>query len=62
MPGLGRLVGVYFFGRPGPSHPSINEIVTAYEAAFSAALAGSTPADKAMNDAHQQVQTILDRG
>jgi maltose-binding protein MalE len=49
-------------GRPGPSHPAINEIVTAYEAAFSAALAGSTPPDQAMNEAHTAVQSILDRG
>ena len=49
-------------GRPGQTHPSINEIVTTYEAAFSAALAGTTPADQAMKDASTQVQSILDRG
>jgi ABC-type glycerol-3-phosphate transport system substrate-binding protein len=49
-------------GRPGQTHPSINEIVTTYEAAFSAALAGTTPADQAMKDASTQVQAILDRG
>ncbi len=49
-------------GRPGPTHPAINEIVTTYEAAFSAALAGTTPADQAMKDANTQVQAILDRG
>jgi ABC-type glycerol-3-phosphate transport system substrate-binding protein len=48
-------------GRAGQSHPSINEIVTAYEAAFSAVLAGTTPVEQAMNDAHTQVQQILDR-
>jgi len=48
-------------GRPGQTHPDINEIVTIYEAAFSAALAGTTPVDQAMNDAHTQVQAILDR-
>jgi ABC-type glycerol-3-phosphate transport system substrate-binding protein len=49
------------FGRPGQSHPEINEIVTIYEAAFSAALANTTPVEQAMNDAHTQVQAILDR-
>jgi ABC-type glycerol-3-phosphate transport system substrate-binding protein len=49
------------FGRPGQSHPEINEIVTIYEAAFSAALANTTPVEQAMNDAHAQVQAILDR-
>ncbi len=50
------------FGRAGQSHPAINEIVTAYEAAFSAALAGTTPPEQAMNEAHTTVQSILDRG
>ncbi len=50
------------FGRPGQTHTAINEIVVAYEAAFSAALAGTTPAEEAMNEAHTQVQAILDRG
>jgi ABC-type glycerol-3-phosphate transport system substrate-binding protein len=49
-------------GRPGQAHPSINEIVAAYEAAFSAALSGSTPTEQAMNEAHTAVQAILDRG
>jgi maltose-binding protein MalE len=49
-------------GVPGESHSSINEIVTAYEAAFSAILAGTTPTEQALNDAHTQVQAILDRG
>lgn len=49
-------------GRPGQSHKSINEIVTAYEAAFSAALAGTTPAKAALDEAQTQVQAILDRG
>jgi ABC-type glycerol-3-phosphate transport system substrate-binding protein len=49
-------------GRPGQSHKAINEIVTAYEAGFSAALAGTTPPDQAMNEAHTAVQAILDRG
>ena len=48
-------------GRPGQSHPAINEIVTAYEAAYSAALAGTTPPEEALNEAHTQVQAILDR-
>ena len=48
-------------GRAGQSHPSINEIVTAYEAAFSAVLANTTPVEQAMNDAHTAVQQILDR-
>jgi multiple sugar transport system substrate-binding protein len=49
-------------GRAGQSHKAINEIVTAYEAAFSAALSGTTPAEQAMNEAHTAVQAILDRG
>ncbi|HEU5088546.1 MAG TPA: hypothetical protein VFT99_13915, partial [Roseiflexaceae bacterium] len=49
-------------GKPGQSHPSINEIVTTYEAAFSAALAGTTPPEQALNEAHTAVQAILDRG
>jgi ABC-type glycerol-3-phosphate transport system substrate-binding protein len=49
-------------GRAGQSHKYINEIVTAYEAAFSAALSGTTPAEQAMNEAHTAVQAILDRG
>jgi hypothetical protein len=49
-------------GRAGQSHKYINEIVTAYEAAFSAALSGTAPADQAMNEAHTAVQAILDRG
>ncbi len=49
-------------GRAGQSHKYINEIVTAYEAAFSAALSGTTPPDQAMNEAHTAVQAILDRG
>jgi multiple sugar transport system substrate-binding protein len=48
-------------GRAGQSHPAINEIVTAYEAAFSAVLANTTPVEQAMNDAHTAVQQILDR-
>ncbi|MBC8077371.1 MAG: hypothetical protein H7Y32_14950, partial [Chloroflexales bacterium] len=48
-------------GRAGQSHPAINEIVTAYEAAFSAVLANTTPTEQAMNDAHTAVQQILDR-
>lgn len=49
-------------GVPGESHTSINEIVTAYEAAFSAILANTTPTEEAMNEAHTTVQSILDRG
>ncbi len=49
-------------GRAGQSHTAINEIVTAYEAAFSAVLSGTTPAEQAMNEAHTTVQSILDRG
>ncbi|HEU4326175.1 MAG TPA: extracellular solute-binding protein [Roseiflexaceae bacterium] len=49
-------------GRAGQSHKYINEIVTAYEAAFSAALSGTSPAEQAMNEAHTAVQAILDRG
>jgi len=49
-------------GVPGESHTSINEIVTAYEAAFSAILANTTPTEEAMNEAHTAVQSILDRG
>lgn len=49
------------FGRPGQSHVAINEIITAYEAAFSASLSGTTPAEQALNEAHTQVQGILDR-
>ncbi len=49
-------------GRAGETHTAINEIVTAYEAAFSAALAGTTPTEQAMNEAHTAVQSILDRG
>ncbi len=49
-------------GRPGQSHKAINEIVTAYEAAFSAALAGTAPAKQALDEAHTAVQAILDRG
>lgn len=49
-------------GRAGQSHKYINEIVTAYEAAFSAALSGTAPAEQAMNEAHTAVQAILDRG
>jgi ABC-type glycerol-3-phosphate transport system substrate-binding protein len=49
-------------GKPGQSHPSINEIVTTYEAAFSAALAGTTPTEQAMHEALTAVQAILDRG
>lgn len=49
-------------GRAGQSHKAINEIVTAYEAAFSASLAGTSDTTQAMNDAHTQVQAILDRG
>ncbi|HSH78224.1 MAG TPA: extracellular solute-binding protein, partial [Herpetosiphonaceae bacterium] len=48
-------------GRPGQTHPNINEIVTAYEAAFSAVLAGTTPTADAMNEAHMAVQSILDQ-
>ncbi len=48
-------------GRPGQKHPEINEIVTVYEAAFTAALAGTTPVEQALNDAHTQIQAILDR-
>lgn len=48
------------FGRPGQTHSAINEIVTAYEAAFSASLAGTTPTEQAMNEAHTAVQAILD--
>ena len=50
------------FGRAGQSHKYINEIVTTYEAAFSAALSGTTPPEQAMNEAHTAVQAILDRG
>ncbi len=49
-------------GKAGQTHQAINEIVTAYEAAFSAVLSGTTPADQAMNEAHTTVQAILDRG
>lgn len=49
-------------GVPGESHSSINEIVTTYEAAFSAILSGTTPTEEAMNEAHTQIQAILDRG
>ena len=49
-------------GRPGQTHPSINEIVVAYETAFSAIMAGTTPAQQAMEEAHTAVQSILDRG
>ncbi len=49
-------------GRAGQSHKSINEIVTAYEAGFSAALAGTTPPQQAMEEAQSAVQAILDRG
>lgn len=49
-------------GRPGQTHPSINEIVTTYEAAFSGVLSGTTPAQQAMDEAHATVQSILDRG
>lgn len=49
-------------GRAGQSHRAINEIVTAYEAAFSAALSGTAPPEQAMNEAHTAVQAILDRG
>jgi maltose-binding protein MalE len=49
-------------GRPGQTHPSINEIVTTYEAAFSGVLSGTTPAQQAMDEAHAAVQSILDRG
>jgi multiple sugar transport system substrate-binding protein len=49
-------------GRAGQSHRAINEIVTTYEAAFSAALSGTTPPEQAMNEAHTAVQAILDRG
>jgi len=49
-------------GRPGQTHQAINEIVITYEAAFSAALAGSQTPEKAMGDAHTAVQAILDRG
>jgi ABC-type glycerol-3-phosphate transport system substrate-binding protein len=48
-------------GRPGQTHPAINEIVTAYEAAFSAALAGTTPAQQAMNEANSAVEAIVAR-
>jgi len=59
----GKVAAAQFkeIGRPGQSHPDINEIVTIYEAAFSASLAGTTPVEQAMNDAHTQVQAILDR-
>ena len=59
----GKVAAAQFseIGRPGQSHPDINEIVTIYEAAFSAALANTTPVEQAMNDAHTQVQAILDR-
>jgi ABC-type glycerol-3-phosphate transport system substrate-binding protein len=59
----GKVAAAQFseIGRPGQSHPDINEIVTIYEAAFSASLAGTTPVEEAMNDAHTQVQAILDR-
>ena len=46
----------------GASHPAINEILQAYEAAFSAILSGTTPTEEALNEAHTQVQGILDRG
>ncbi|HEU5015846.1 MAG TPA: extracellular solute-binding protein [Roseiflexaceae bacterium] len=60
----GKMAAAEFkeIGRPGQSHPSINEIVTAYEAAFSAALAGTTPPKQALDEANTQVQSILDRG
>jgi len=46
----------------GASHPAINEILQAYEAAFSGILSGTTPTEEALNEAHTQVQGILDRG
>lgn len=49
-------------GRAGQTHKAINEMVVAYEAAFSAVLANTTPVEEAMNEAHTQVQAILDRG
>jgi multiple sugar transport system substrate-binding protein len=49
-------------GRAGQTHQAINEMVVAYEAAFSAVLANTTPVAEAMNEAHTQVQAILDRG
>jgi ABC-type glycerol-3-phosphate transport system substrate-binding protein len=56
----GKVAAAQFaeIGRPGQSHRAINELVTAYEAAFSASLAGTTPPDQAMNEAHAQVQAI----
>jgi ABC-type glycerol-3-phosphate transport system substrate-binding protein len=48
-------------GRPGQKHPEINEIVSIYEAAFTAAFAGTTPVEQALNDANTQIQVILDR-
>ncbi|GAC1385145.1 MAG: ABC transporter substrate-binding protein [Herpetosiphon sp.] len=49
-------------GKPGQTHQSINEIVTTYETAFGAILAGTSPAEQAMKDASKSVQAILDRG
>jgi len=50
------------FGRAGQSHPSINEVVQASEAAWSASLAGTTPPEQAMKDADAQIEAVLARG
>jgi ABC-type glycerol-3-phosphate transport system substrate-binding protein len=49
-------------GKTEVPHASISEIITTYEAAFSAALANTTPVKQAMQDADKAVQAILDRG
>lgn len=59
----GKLAAAEFleFGRPGPSHPAINEISTAYETAFSAIVAGTSQPLDALKEAESQVQPVLDR-
>jgi len=52
------------FGVPGEgaAHPAINEILQAYEAAFSALLSNTTPVQEALSEANTTIQSILDRG
>ncbi|GAC1542125.1 MAG: hypothetical protein NVS2B7_15120 [Herpetosiphon sp.] len=49
-------------GKTEVPHKAITEIVTTYEAAWSAALANTTPVAQALQDAGKTIQTILDRG
>lgn len=50
------------FGRTDVPHKAITEIVTAWEAAVSGALANTTPVPEALAEGSKTIQAILDRG